>query len=173
MVDVELNLELTSGVGGGIPGDGASIRTLSGSALLTYASYSFHYREQADSINGITSTTGPVTAVCSPCAMTTVAFSVPTNTWIPMTLAIALQLDGFGSSVGQITALNTLYFPEGGPVFNFVGVDPGLYSAEIRGLNVVDNRVLGGDEQVPVPEPATLALLGTGLAAIVVRGRRR
>jgi hypothetical protein len=91
---------------------------------------------------------------------------VPANVWQPLVLRIALSLSGSGDSVGQITALDTLYFPLNGAVFNL----PDGYSAEIAGLNVVDNRVVSTNGTAP--EPGTLALLGLGLAGLAATGRR-
>jgi hypothetical protein len=84
-----------------------------------------------------------------------------------MVLRVALSLSGSGDSAGQITALDTLYFPLNGAVFNL----PDGYSAEIAGLNVDGNRVVSTNGTVP--EPGTLALLGLGLAGVAASRRRR
>lgn len=85
-----------------------------------------------------------------------------------MTLSLIGRLENSGDASGGVYAMDTLYFPLNGPVFNL----PYGYSATIAGLNVVDNRVVR-DDGGTVPEPGTLALLGLGFAGIAATRRRK
>ena len=64
----------------------------------------------------------------------------------------------FTDAIGRvrITSGNTALGPNDGGAVDVVALDDFIYS-----------------EPQPVPEPGTLTLLGTGVAAIVARARRR
>jgi len=92
-------------------------------------------------------------------------FSVPVGVPIDMWLSLSGSVEQIGDAVGAVYAMDTLYFPLSGPVFNL----PDGYTATIVGLNVEDNRVVRGT----VPEPGSLALLGLGLAGLGLSRRRK
>ena len=62
--------------------------------------------------------------------------------------------------------LNTVSLPLSGPVFN---LPPGFTANSASGL-IVDNRFVGGPQDVPAP--ATLALLAVGLVGVAATRRR-
>jgi hypothetical protein len=84
-------------------------------------------------------------------------------------------------STGETFVVNTPLRPERG----FFGITTDVAIASIRfttlpagpnqspGIPLLDNFSFGQAQAAPVPEPATILLLGTGLAGIAARARRR
>ena len=82
---------------------------------------------------------------------------------------------------GETFVVNTPLRPERG----FFGITTDVAIASIRfttlpagpnqspGIPLLDNFSFGQAQAAPVPEPATILLLGTGLAGIAARARRR
>lgn len=98
----------------------------------------------------------------------TPTFVVPVGVPVDITLALRGSVENVGNASGGMYALDTLYFPLSGPVFNL----PDGYTATIFGLNVENNRVVR-DDVGTAPEPSTLALLGLGAVGLFVARRRR
>lgn len=101
----------------------------------------------------------------------TVAFS-PGAHDIGVTLAVGLRGSATGGSISEsVDLLNTLSFPVGGLAFNLPA------GVTVSGPGLVDNCFGGAaacspQANDPVPEPATLALLGSGLVGSVARRPR-
>jgi hypothetical protein len=84
-------------------------------------------------------------------------------------------------STGETFVVNTPLRPERG----FFGITTDVAIASIRflslpagpnqsaGIPLIDNFTFGQAQPAAVPEPATILLLGTGLAGIATRARRR
>lgn len=84
-------------------------------------------------------------------------------------------------ATGETFVVNTPLRPERG----FFGIVTDVAIASIRftsqpagpnqsaGIPLLDNFSFGQAQAAPVPEPATIVLLGTGLAGIAARARRR
>lgn len=84
-------------------------------------------------------------------------------------------------ATGETFVVNTPLRPERG----FFGIVTDVAIASIRftsqpagptqspGIPLIDNFSFGQRQAAPVPEPATILLLGTGLAGIAARARRR
>lgn len=84
-------------------------------------------------------------------------------------------------ATGETFVVNTPLRPERG----FFGIVTDVAIASIRftsqpagpnqsaGIPLLDNFSFGQAQTAPVPEPATIVLLGTGLAGIAARARRR
>ncbi len=99
-------------------------------------------------------------------ALTTPAFTVADD--VPFLVQFSLTAEGGASLGGRAVSgfLNTMMFSQSGPVFNL----PEGYT--VNGPNVVDNRFVGGPVD-PVPEPASVLLVGVGLLGLALRARRR
>lgn len=105
------------------------------------------------------------------CNITSPEFYVTPNTMLALRINLmGVVTSSTGTSYGAVSALDTLYFPLNGPVFNL----PDGYTATIFGMNVEGNRVVGQDTGGgEVPEPATWISFGAGLALLGLLRRRR
>jgi hypothetical protein len=99
--------------------------------------------------------------------LTTPIVALAPNVTIPFRLGI--EVDGFSGLAGHMSVdySHTLSFSPAGPVFNL----PDDVTIDVEGVNVTNNHWTDPrtSDVAPVPEPATLTLLGTGLA---IAGRR-
>jgi hypothetical protein len=170
-VPIRLNLELTGAIGGGVP-PGTSERRIDMTVIIGGTNV---YRGWVDELvqQGVVEVTKgpdlvlPGTNCSSPCNVSTYETLVMANTPIAFEMRLSAWVSGFAGGGGYAHALNTLYFPKDGPVFDL----PDGYSAVIYGLNVEGNRVIGqpnggGGE---VPEPGTYGLVGAALALAALR----
>ena len=114
-VEISLNLQLTGGLGGGIPGGklgGNSYRRITADANMTHLFSRTIIWENANTVTGFTASDQSL-ILCSPCNFQTATFTVPVNTWIPMRLEVNLLLEAQGTTHGTASYLNTFYFPVG------------------------------------------------------------
>jgi hypothetical protein len=92
---------------------------------------------------------------------------------VPVILLLQAEADAFAPDASLTVSassdfLHTLTFAQSGPAFTL----PEGFTANSVGGNIVDNQFVGGEADA-VPEPATLALVSSGLLAIASARRRR
>jgi hypothetical protein len=175
-IPVSVNLHVDGGFGGGYNAEQSSLREI----ILSVALYNGNtFGRVGERVNGGVPTPilegplAPAGLACltaSGCLVESPVFYVPANVPVAFSMQLLARVEaGFG--VAQASFENTFYFPLGQDVFNL----PDGYTADMPGLSVFNNRAVvpGGGGGGEVPEPATYALVGAGLAAAALRRRMR
>lgn len=192
-IDVSINFVLSGFLGGGTGANQVSFRTIENFVDI-FAEYPvglgagvYNFSGKAEEIfnsganPGLSSTfSGQLAPAGTNCLAPNCDIKTPTfrvysgYTNTLRILARATVSTSFSSSPGYGVAsfLNTFAFDKNKPVFDL----PSGYTLTIEGMNVVNNCVVGGScgaTSGEVPEPATYALVGAGLAAALILRRRR
>lgn len=175
-IPIAINFELTGFLGGGTSAQEFSRRQIENriTAITPGAGNGFaqFYGQATEVWNatlGLSLTTSGALAIggdCfTPCRFQTAVFYVAPGAVNNLTLWAQATVDsGNGVGYGEAKFLNTFHFATDRDVF----VLPEGYSVTVAGMDLVNNRVPGGE----IPEPGTWGLM-LGSFAVIAYGRRR